>query len=1154
MSKSPSNFVHLHVHTEYSMLDGLSKTASLVQRVKEFGQPAVAMTDHGGMYGTIEFYNNCLAGGIKPIIGLEAYVAKSSHKDKQTKMGGDQAHMTLLAMNFEGYQNLMQMVTISNLEGFSYKPRIDDQILEKYSSGIIAFSGCMSSTFNKLLLDGKKEAAVKLAQKYAQIFPDRFYIELQVHPAIKELKALTKLQVEVARELDLPLVATNDVHYIDKQDAQAQDALLCVQTRKLISDTKRMSMIDSPDFYLKSTQEMIDLFADYPEAIENTVKIAQRCDIAIPTGKLIFPNFPIPKGETPASFLEKMTFQALEKKFKPMTDEVKKRAQYELDIINKKGYPTYFLITQDFVNWAKKQGIGVGPGRGSVAGSLVSYAIGITEINPLEHNLPFERFLNPERPTPPDIDMDFADDRRLEVVDYCARKYGEDHVANVITFGRMEARVAVRDIGRVLGMPYEEPDKIAKLIPNNPAQKTTIQKALETIPELAEYYKQPKYKKLIDLVKKVEGTVRHSSVHAAAVIIADKPLPYYTPLQQDTKTGKMVTQYDMRGLDCNVNDNAIGLLKFDFLGLRNLSTIQEAVKLIKEIRNTDLDISKLPLDDKKTFALLSKGDTVGVFQLESAGMRRVARNLQPSQFSDIAALLALYRPGPMELIPQFIEGKHDPKSIKYPHDSLEPVLGETYGVMVYQEQVMQIFSTMAGYSLGEADMIRRAMGKKKIKILNENKKRFIEESAKRGYSKKIADQVWQYIMAFANYGFNKAHAASYAMISYQTAYLKANYPVEYMAALMSIESASHSANRDEKVAYAIETTKSMGIKVLPPDINLSKDSFNIEKNKDSLHGYAIRFGLNAVKNVGEAAIENILQTQKQEGKFNSLSHFIYATDSRKVNKKVLESLIKVGAMDRFGNRSSMLENLDEIKKRVLQFDTGVEGQDNLFATVSDTKINLSDNFIQIPEYPLPELLSFEKELLGLYLTDHPLGDAMRNVSARATKTIGDIDLSIHKGQTFLFGGVVTKYREVTTKTGKPMSFGTLEDQTGVVEFVIFPRTFQELKETLTSDMVVLIKAKVDEREGEKQLIAEKITIPDESLLNAIPEAKKHEIFIPRKTSQDKMQQIGKLLKATKGDDRVIVIIPNGVQPKKMMLPYSVGWSEELEKQIETILS
>lgn len=1149
-----TDFVHLHVHTEYSMLDGLCKINALLDKVKEHGQKAIALTDHGGMYGAIEFYNACKKKEVKPIIGVEIYVAKNSRKDKQTKMGSDQFHMTLLAKNYEGYQNLMKMVTIANLEGFSYKPRVDDEILKKYSKGIIATSGCMSSRFNRLLMDGKEEAAIEILKKYKKIFTDGFYVELQSHYGIDQLPELTKKQVVLARKLDLPLVATNDVHYINPDDAEAQDALLCVQTRKLISDKKRMSMISSPDFYLRSTQEMTELFADYPEAIENTVKIADQCNIEIPTGKLIFPNYPIPKKETPETYLKKLTYQGLKKRFGKITPEHEKRVNYEIDIINKKGYPTYFLITQDFVNWAKDQGIGVGPGRGSVAGSLVSYAIGITDINPLEHNLPFERFLNPERPTPPDIDIDFADDRRLEVIQYAADKYGEDHVASVITFGRMEARVATRDIGRVLGMPYEEPDRIAKLIPNNPAQKTSISQAVETIPELTEYYKQPKFKRLIDLVKKVEGTVRHSSVHAAAVIIADKPLPEYTPLQVDSRTGKMVTQYDMRGLDCNVNDDAIGLLKFDFLGLRNLSTIQQTLQLIKVNKKIDVDLSRLPIDDKKTYQLLSRGDTVGVFQLESAGMRRVARTLQPTQFSDIAALLALYRPGPMDLIPQFIEGKHKPETIKYPHPSLKPILEETYGVMVYQEQVMQIFSTMAGYSLGEADKIRRAIGKKKIYILEKNRKKFIAEGKKRGYPEKTSEQVWKYIMAFANYGFNKAHAASYAMISYQTAYLKANYPVEYMTALMSIEAASHGANRDEKVAFAIETSKQMGIKVLPPDINKSSDKFTIEKFKNSLENLAIRFGFDAIKNVGVAAVENILETRKKEKEFKSLSHFIYATDSRKVNKKVLESLIKVGAMDKFGTRAAMLENLETIKKRVLQFDSGVDGQDHLFSGLSTSITDLKDTFPNIPEYPLPELLSFEKELLGLYLTDHPMGNALKNVAQRANKNIADLDVTIHQNHVFLFGGIITRIREVMTKKGKPMAFATLEDQTGKIDFVIFPRTFEELQDKLQNDMAILLKAKVDEREGELQLITEKITIPDDALLSSIPDEMKHEIFVPRKTTQKTLQELGKLLKQNSGKDRVIVVIPNGTQSKQMLLPYGVAWSDDLQKKVDKLLN
>ncbi len=849
----------------------------------------------------------------------------------------------------------------------------------------------------------------------------------------------------------------------------------------------------------------------------------------------------------------KLLNRTWKKRFKTITPEMEKRLKYELDIINSKGYPTYFLITQDFVNWAKDQEIGVGPGRGSAAGSLVSYSLKITDINPLEHDLPFERFLNPERPSPPDIDMDFADDRRHEVIEYVADKYGDDHVASVITFGRMEARVATRDIGRVMGLPYEEPDKIAKLIPNTPGQKTSISQALESVPELAEYYKQPKFKKLIDLVKKVEGTVRHSSVHAAAIIIADKPLSEYTPLQVDSRTGKMVTQYDMRGLDCNVSENAIGLLKFDFLGLRNLSTIQRAVQLIKQTKNTQIDISSLPINDEKTYQLLSKGDTVGIFQLESAGMRRVARTLQPNQFSDIAALLALYRPGPMDLIPQFIEGKHQPNSVRYLHPALKPILEETYGVMVYQEQVMEIFSTMAGYSLGEADVIRRAIGKKKISILEKNRKRFIEESAKRGFPEKIAEQVWTYILAFANYGFNKAHAASYAMISYQTAYLKAHFPVEYMTALMSVEAASHAANRDEKVAYAIETSKSMGITVLPPDINKSSDNFTIEKFSDSLDKLAIRFGLNAIKNVGNAAIDTILSTRKEKKEFASLTQFINDTDSRKVNKKVLESLIKVGAMDQFGTRASMLENLENIKKRVLQFESVVDGQDHLFSKVSSQINDLKDTFPKIPEYPMPELLSFEKELLGLYLTDHPMGNALKIVSQRANKSIADIDISIHKNQIYLFGGILNRVREVQTKKGKSMAFATLEDQTGKIDTVIFPKIFEQHQGKIQNDMALLIKGKIDEREGEIQLIAEKIIIPSESLLSSIPDEIKHEIFVPRKTSQQTLQKLGKLLKKNSGQERVIVIIPNGSQPKRMLLPYGVNWNKELETKVSQLL-
>jgi len=1137
------------------MLDGLGSIDKLIKKTQEHGQKALAITDHSGMYGAVHFYNSCRKAGIKPIIGVEAYMAKKSRFDKQTRMGSDQFHLTLLAMNHQGYVNLMHLVSFANLEGFYYKPRIDLELLEKYNPSIIATSGCPSSIFNRLLRDGKQEQALEWFKKFKKLFGDRFYIELQKHQ-IDFIEELNKNLVSISRELNIPLIATNDVHYVEVNEAYAQDALICVQTHKLISEKKRMSMIESPSYYLRSSEEMTELFHDYPEAIENTVKVAERCNIEIPTGQLIFPEYPIPKGKTTEEFLKEMTLERLKKRFKKVTQEHLNRIDYELDIITQKGYSTYFLITQDFVNWAKNQGIAVGPGRGSAAGSLVSYAIGITDIDPLVHGLPFERFLNPQRPTPPDIDIDFADDRRDEVINYAADKYGHDHVAQVITFGRMEARVAIRDIGRVLGMPYEDPDKIAKLIPNHPGTKTSLDLAVKTVPELAAYYQQPKFKKLIDLAKQVEGVIRHSSVHAAAVVIADKPLMEYTPIQRENKSGKTVTQYDMYVLDCNISDDAIGLLKFDFLGLRNLSTIQMAVQLIKEYKNKKIDLGNLPTDDKKTFDLISTGETAGIFQLESAGMRRVARTLRPNQFSDITAMVALYRPGPMDLIPQFIEGKHNPDKVVYPHESLRPILEETYGVMVYQEQILQIANQMAGFSLGEADILRRAIGKKKKKLLDENKKRFIRESVENKYTQQVAEKVWGFIEAFANYGFNKAHAASYAMIAYQTAYLKAHYSVEYMAALMSIESASHSANRDVKVAQAIEASKQMGIEILAPSINDSHEDFTIEKHQGSLQNLAIRFGLSAIKHVGTAAIENILETRKKnKGGFSSLTQFIQETESRKVNKKTLEVLIQVGAMDSFGTRASMLENLDQIKDKATQFQSDIDGQDNLFTDVGGQIKTLEDTFLHIPEYPQQELLSFEKKYLGLYLTEHPLADALSAVSRQATKQISEVDLSIHNEQIFFFGGVITRLKKVRTKSSnREMAFGSLEDETGKAEFVVFPKIFAQSNHLLTEDGVILIKAKVNDQDGELKLIVEKIIAPTQANLNQANANNAHEIFIPRKTNKSVLENLGKLLKKNEGNDNIIILIPNGEKPKKMLLPYKIKWSQKLETAIQGLLN
>jgi len=1151
------DFVHLHVHTEYSMLDGLARFPKLLEKVAEHKQKAIAITDHGAMYGALHFYNACKKAEIKPIIGVEAYVAANSRFDKQTKMGSDQFHQLLLAENNEGYKNLMKLVSAANLEGFSYKPRMDHELLAQYSKHVVATSGCMSSQINRLLLDHKEKEALEMADWYRQTFKDSFYIELQMHEGVVELPELLKAQVKLARTLNLPLVATNDVHYVSPNDAEAQDALLCVQTRRLMSDENRMSMISSPDYYLRSSSEMADLFRDFPEAISNTIEIADRINIEIETGKLHFPKFPLPPNETEVSYFEKLAWAGLAKKFPAITDEIKERLNYEMDVIKQKGYVAYFLITQDFVNWAKAQGIGVGPGRGSAAGSLVSYSLNITTINPLQHGLPFERFLNPQRPTPPDIDMDFADDRRDEVIEYVANKYGKDTVAQIITFGRMEARVAVRDIGRVLGLPYEDPDKIAKLIPNIPGHKTSLDSAITTVPELGEYYKQDKFKRLVDLAKKVEGVIRHNSVHAAAVVIADKPLTEYTPIQRDSKTGKTVTQYDMYAIDCNISDDAIGLLKFDFLGLRNLSIIQTALHLIKVNKKIEIDLEKIPLDDTKTFELLSSGETMGVFQLESSGMRRVARTLKPNQFSDITAMVALYRPGPMDLISTFIEGKHNPDKIVYPHPTLVGVLKETYGVMVYQEQILQITNVMAGYSLGEADILRRAIGKKKKSLLDENKKRFISQSIEKGYEKAVADKVWGFIEAFANYGFNKAHAASYAMISYETAYLKANYAVEYMTALMSVEASSHSANRDEKIAIAIETCKKMGIMVLPPHITKSSSDFTIEAIENSLDGLGIRFGFSAIKNVGTSAIENIIVTREKEGGlFTSFTHFLRSTDSRKVNKKVLECLIKVGAMDAFGTRASMLENLEDIRKKAVQFEAVDENQDHLFSQVSTPAAkDIVDTFISLPEYPRQELLSFEKELLGLYLTEHPMAHALQAVARHATKTIGDLDPSIHDGQLFNFGGMITSIRVVQTKkNNQDMAFGKFEDDTGSLEFVVFPKAYAAYESAFRQDSVVLLKARVELKDEELTLIVDKASIPNDATINHPASSSHHQIFIPRKTEKSVLAEVGKLLKAHPGDESVVILIPNGTDTQRMVLPYGVAWTEKLKEEVEALLT
>ena len=828
-----SDFVHLHTHTEYSLLDGLAKIKDLMARTRELGMKSLAITDHGAMYGVIKFFLAAREAGIKPIIGVEAYQAARSRLEKQNGADNDQHHLLLLAKNNSGYHNLMKLVSHAHLEGYYYKPRIDLEILREHSEGLICLSGCLNGQVPSLLLNRQEETAEKKAREFLEIFGQDYYFELQKHPNIPEQDSVNEKMIGLSRKLGVPLVATNDIHYIMPDDAYTQEILLCIQTQHTMLESKRpLSMLNSPDFYMKSREEMKGLFIQYPEAIENTVKIAEKCNVEIELGKWILPQFEVPEGETAETFLRKTALEGMRQRYSEMREELKKRLDYELNIITVKGYSTYFLIVADFVNWAKRQGIGVGPGRGSAAGSLVAYSTGITELDPIRHSLPFERFLNPDRPSPPDIDLDFADTRRDEVIAYVTEKYGNDRVAQIITFGTMEARAAIRDVGRALGMPYAQPDRIAKLIPPG-AQgfPMTIDKAVQTQPELSQAYQnEPETKKLIDQARKLEGVARHASVHAAGVVISDKKLTEYTPLQRETKGQRIITQYDMYCLDLNAAEGkAVGLLKMDLLGLRNLTILENAIRFVKATKNIEIDLSVLALNDPAVYTLISSGETTGIFQMESAGMRRLARDLKPTKFTDISAMVALFRPGPMEWIPTFIEAKENPRKIKYLHPDLKPILAETYGIAVYQEQCMQIANKMAGYSMVEADKLRMAIGKKKREVMKKEKEKFIKGCSRRGLSVSMAENIFSLIEKFVGYGFNKAHSASYALIAYQTAYMKQKYPVEFMTAVLAAESRGASGpSRDEKIAQAILECRRMKINLMSPNINKSDVEFKIE--------------------------------------------------------------------------------------------------------------------------------------------------------------------------------------------------------------------------------------------------------------------------------------------------------------------------------------
>ncbi len=1064
------SFVHLHLHTGYSLLDGMCRIEDVIEKAKQFKMPAVAITDHGALYGAFKFYVKAKEAGIKPIIGVETYKAKNSRLDKQNGVDRDQYHLTLLCKNLEGYKNLLKLVTTAHLEGYYYKPRVDFEILEKYKDGLIALSGCLNGEISSLIRENQINQAEKILQKYLAIFKDDFYLEIQRHPKSPDLDRVNVELIKMSRKFAVPLVATNDVHYLEEEDAYAQEILLCIQTQHTIIEKNRpMSMIDIPDYYFKSPAEMKGLFIDLPEAVENTLKIAEKCNLDLPMGKWILPEFKTPKDESVDSYLRELVKERKSRVGEYDQQMVDKRLEYELKIIISKGYATYFLIVQDFVNWAKKQGIAVGPGRGSVAGSLVAYILGITDINPIDYNLPFERFLNPERPTPPDIDIDFADIRRDEVLAYVTKKYGEDKVAQIITFGSMEARLAARDVSRALGLSYSQGDRIAKMIPfGRQGFPMTIAAAIEESAQLKfAYQTEPEIKKVLDVARRLEGLPRHASVHAAGVVISDKPMTEYVPLQRDSKEGKIITQYDMYCLDLNAvsNQKAVGLLKVDFLGLRNLTIIEEALKYVNTITGKKIDIHQVPLDDKKAYELISQGNTVGIFQLESGGMRRLAKDLKPTKISDISAMVALYRPGPMDLIPLFLEGKVNSKKVKYLHPDLKSILEETYGVLVYQEQVMEIANKLAGYSMSEADNLRMAMGKKKKDLMKKEREKFFKGCLNKGYKKSMVENIWNFMEKFAAYGFNKPHSASYALIAYWTAYIKANYPVEFMTALLSAELQGVAGPmREIKMSQAIEECRRMGIEVLPPDINKSEYNFIIEKG-------SIRFGLSAIKNVGGAAIDAIIESRK-EGKFSSFREFLSKTDLRRVNKKTVESLIKAGAFQEFGNKATLLTHYPTMVSEVQSFKSKVEkGQFDLFEDISSTKPKL-DNLKVIPEFSEEELFSMERDVIGFLIGKNPLSKFSGIIEKKTTKKIGDITME-DVGKTVILAGLVSGKKSLKTrKDNHEMAVIQVFDETGNVEVVVFPKTYTNLKSILMINKIIMFKGKVNERENRLNVVME----------------------------------------------------------------------------------
>lgn len=1057
-------FTHLHVHSHYSLLDGTAKIDDLLDYVKELGMDSVALTDHGVMYGAVEFFKKAKAKGIKPIIGCEIYTAPEGMHNKRAGIDNKRHHLILLAKNEIGYKNLVQLVTKANLEGYYYKPRIDDELLSKHSEGLIGLSACVQGQIPRLLLAGQYEKAEELAKKYESFFgKGNFYLEIQHHPEIEDQVKANDRLIALSRKTNIPLVATNDIHYLRKEDAEAQDILMLINTGSDPDDPERLSLAGI-DVSMTKPEDMIKYFRDIPEAIENTQKIADSCDFQFELGKTKLPHFPVPDGKTAEQYLTELCQAGLQNRFaQKNTDYIKKaeeRMNYELSVINKTGFAGYILIVQDFVNWAKNNRIVVGPGRGSAGGSLVCYLTNITNVNPLEHNLLFERFLNPERISMPDIDMDFTDRRRDEVLKYVSAKYGEDHVAQIITFGTMAARAVIRDVGRALNYTYSYCDQLAKMVPTG----MDLAETLDKVDEFKELYKNdPQATRLINIAKKLEGVARHASTHACGVVIAKDPLTNSVPLQHPPGPGgenSIVTQFEMHGIE------DLGLLKMDFLGLKNLTIIEDTLARIYVLHNElKIDLDKIPIDDKPTYELLQMALTTSVFQLESDGMKRYLKELVPSNFNDITAMVALYRPGPMQFIPDYIARKHGNQKISYLHPKLEPILKETQGICIYQEQLMKIAQEICGFTLGEADVLRKAVGKKIKELLDAQEQKFINGAINNGVDKKIAEELWQWILPFAAYGFNKSHSAAYALIAYQTAYLKAHYPVEFMASVLTSEKADV-----ERIAVLIEECKKMQIEVLAPNINESLKNFTVVP-KNPPAGGQIRFGLLAIKNVGEGIIQAVTEERKANGPFLSMSDFIYRVHTKDLNKKSMEALIKAGAFDQFAERNQLLQNLEKLLEIARENQKQkTNGQIGLFASSSlkPSEIKLQPAIAAKPF----EKLMWEKELLGLFVSSHPL-QGYRKLFESKCFPISKINPTI-VNKKIILGGIISGVKKIITKTGKPMLFMKLEDLTSKMEIVVFPNLLEANPQALQENKIVFIAGRIDDRNGELKVVADDV--------------------------------------------------------------------------------